>query len=88
MDETYGPTVAIVGGMRLRKKVRLFGVSLSALVKDHNQLALFHNASRGERAAMTKAVHTVNDKSGEHSIHVCVSEEKGRKVIFSAWRPV
>ena len=47
-----------------------------ALVKDHNQLALFHNASRGERAAMTKAVDTVNDKSGEHSIYVCVSEKK------------
>ena len=55
-DETYGPTVAIVGGMRLRKKCGS-SASLSALVKDHNQLASFH-ASRGKRAAMTKAVDT------------------------------
>lgn len=87
-DETYGPTVAIVGGMRLRKKVRLFGVSLSALVKDHNQLALFHNASRGGKGGHDEGRgHCQRQVRRAFDLRLR-QREKGRKVIFPAWRPV
>jgi DNA polymerase-4 len=87
--EIYRSAVAILDGIRLRTSVRLFGISLSALGKDDNQMALFHDPDREKRAAMTRAMDAVNDKFGEHSITfgATISGEKDHKVISPAWRP-
>jgi DNA polymerase-4 len=87
--EIYRSAVAILDGIRLRTSVRLFGISLSALGKDDNQMALFQDADREKRAAMAKAMDAVNDKFGEHSITFAatINEEKDHKVISPAWRP-
>jgi DNA polymerase-4 len=87
--EIYRSAVAILDGIRLRTSVRLFGISLSALGKDDNQMSLFQDPDREKRAAMTRAMDAVNDKFGEHSITfgATISEEKEHKVISPAWRP-
>ena len=87
--EIYRSAVAILDDIRLRTSVRLFGISLSALGKDDNQMALFQDPDREKRAAMTRAMDAVNDKFGEHSITfgATISEEKDHKVISPAWRP-
>ncbi|OPY65025.1 MAG: DNA polymerase IV [Syntrophorhabdus sp. PtaU1.Bin050] len=87
--EIYRSAVAILDGIRLRKSVRLLGISLSSLGKDERQMALFQDADREKRAAMAKAMDAVNDKFGEHSITFAstIGEEKDHKVISPAWRP-
>ena len=87
--EIYRSAVAILDGIRLRKSVRLFGISLSSLGKDGNQMSLFQDPEQDKRAAMAKAMDAVNDKFGEHSITFAstISEEKDHKVISPAWRP-
>jgi DNA polymerase-4 len=87
--EIYRSAMAILDGIHLRKSVRLFGVSLSALGKEENQLSLFQDPERDKRAAMAKAMDAVNDKFGEHSITFAstITEEKDHKVISPAWRP-
>jgi DNA polymerase-4 len=87
--EIYHSAVAILDGIRLRKSVRLFGVSLSSLGKDGNETSLFQDPVKDKRSAMAKAMDTVNDKFGERSITFAstIGEEKNHKVISPAWRP-
>jgi len=87
--EIYRSAVAILDGIRLRKSVRLFGISLSSLGKNGNQTSLFQNREQDKRAAMAKAMDAVNDKFGEQSITFAstISEKKEHKVISPAWRP-
>jgi DNA polymerase IV len=87
--EIYRTAVAILDSLRLRSRVRLLGIALSSLLKEHDQMTLFEDGERHKRAAMAKAMDTVNDKFGEHSITFAsaVSEEDDRKVISPAWRP-
>jgi DNA polymerase IV len=87
--EIYHSAVAILDGIRLHKSIRLLGISLSSLGKEGNQMALFQDPDREKRAAMTKAMDTVNDKFGEHAITFAstIREEKDHKVISPAWRP-
>jgi len=87
--EIYRSAVAILDGIRLRKTVRLFGVALSALGKDDNQMTLFRDPNREKRAAVARAMDAVNDKFGEHTVTFgsTIGEEKDHKVISPAWRP-
>lgn len=79
----------ILHGIHLRKSVRLFGITLSALGKDDDQMGLFRDADREKRAATAKAMDAVNDKFDERSITFAstIREEKDHKVISPAWCP-
>ena len=63
MNEIYRSKVAILDGIRLRKKSavlrRLFRFSGKKIIRS----ALFHNADREKWAAMAKAMDAVNDNS-------------------------
>jgi DNA polymerase-4 len=87
--EIYHAAVAILDGIRLRKSIRLLGISLSALGKDDSQMSLFRDPGRERKAAMAKAMDAVNDKFGEHTITYAstITREEGPGVISPAWRP-
>ena len=87
--EIYRSAVAILDGIHLRESVRLLGISLSCLGKDGDQMLLFQEADRKTKAALAKAIDTVNDKLGEHTITFAstITQEKGPGVISPAWRP-
>ena len=87
--EVYQSAVALFDGIDLRKSVRLLGVSLSSLGKEGGQMGLFQEAYREKRAVLAKAVDTVNDKFGEHTITLAstIARDEGPGVISPAWRP-
>ncbi|MGD0659854.1 MAG: DNA polymerase IV [Syntrophorhabdales bacterium] len=87
--EIYRAAVAILDTIRLRKSVRLLGISLSSLAKDEGGLPLFQEPDHDKKAALAKAVDIVNDKFGEHTVTfgAALAEEKGQRVISPAWRP-
>lgn len=87
--EIYRAAVATLDGIRLRKNVRLLGISLSALGKEDYQMSLFPDPDQEKKAAMAKAMDAVNGKFGEHSITFAstIGEEKDHRVISPAWRP-
>jgi DNA polymerase-4 len=87
--EIYRSAVAILDSIRLKESVRLLGIALASLGKDGEQMSLFEEPDRAKKAAVAKAVDTVNDKFGEHTITLAstISQEKERKVISPAWRP-
>jgi DNA polymerase-4 len=87
--EIYRSAVAILDGLRLRKSVRLLGISLSEFGKEGDQMLLFQEAEREKRAALARAVDAVNDKFGEHTITLAptISRKEGPGVISPSWRP-
>ena len=87
--EIYRSAVSILDTIRLRKSVRLFGISLSSLSKGEDQLPLFVQPDNDKKAALAKAVDAVNDKFGEHTVtHAStLAQERGQRVISPAWRP-
>ncbi len=87
--DIYRAAVDILDKIRLRKSVRLLGVSLSSLVKDEGQLPLFQQPGHDKKAALAKALDAVNDKFGEHTVTLgsALTQEKGQRVISPAWRP-
>jgi DNA polymerase IV len=87
--EIYRCAIAILDGIRLRKSVRLFGVSLSAFGQDADQMLLFEETKREKKAALAKAMDMVNDKFGEHTIvqAATITQEEGPGVISPSWRP-
>jgi DNA polymerase-4 len=87
--DIYRSAVAILDGIRLRKSVRLLGISLSSIGQDAEQMTLFQEEDREKKAALTKAVDIVNDKFGEHAVTFAstITQEKEHRVISPAWRP-
>jgi DNA polymerase-4 len=87
--DIYLSAVSILDAIRLKKSVRLLGVSLSSLSKGEEQLQLFWQPDEDKKAALAKAVDAVNDKFGEHTVtHAStVAQEKEQRVISPAWRP-
>jgi DNA polymerase-4 len=87
-SEIYRTALSILDGLHLKKSVRLLGVSLSSF-GSNEQLTLFEEINRKERAALFKAMDAVNDKYGEYKIiwASTAAEEKGHGVISPAWRP-
>ncbi|HEX7571711.1 MAG TPA: DNA polymerase IV, partial [Bacteroidota bacterium] len=69
--------------------VRLLGISLSNIGEDGEQMTLFQEEDREKKAALTKAVDTVNDKFGEHAVTCAstITQEEEHRVISPAWRP-
>jgi len=87
--EIYRSALAILDGIRLRSSVRLLGVSLSCIGKDREQMSLFEETEREKRAVLAKAMDTVNDKFGEHTVTFAstITQDDDHKVISPAWRP-
>jgi len=87
--EIYRFSIAILDRIRLRTSIRLLGISLSCLGKDAGRMLLFQETGREKKAALAKAVDTVNDKFGEHTITLAstITREKDHGVISPAWRP-
>jgi DNA polymerase IV len=87
--EIYRCAVAIIDGIRLRNSIRLLGVALSDLDGDGEQMLLFQDADRERKAALAKAVDSINDRFGEHTITLAstITREEGPGVISPAWRP-
>jgi DNA polymerase-4 len=86
--EIYRTALSILDGIHLKKNIRLLGVSLSSF-GSNEQLTLFEETNRKERAVLLKAMDAVNDKYGEYKIiwASTAAEEKGHGVISPAWRP-
>ena len=87
-SEIYRTALSILDGIHLKKSIRLLGVSLSSF-GSNEQLTLFEETNRKERAALLKAMDAVNDKYGEYKIiwASTAAEEEGHGVISPAWRP-
>jgi DNA polymerase-4 len=87
--EIYRFAVAILDRIHLLNSVRLLGISLSCLAKAGGQMPLFQETAREKKASLAKAVDTVNDKFGEHTITFAsaITREEGPGVISPAWRP-
>ena len=87
--EIYHAALAILDSIRLKKSIRLLGISLSSLKQEEGQMLLFDQGSQKKKAALAKAVDVVNDKFGEHTITLAstISREEGPGVISPAWRP-
>ncbi len=87
--EIYHAARAILDGIRLKKSIRLLGVALSALRREEGQMLLFDQMAQKKKEALSKAVDTVNDKFGEHTVTLAstIAREDGPGVISPAWRP-
>jgi len=87
--EIYCFAVAILDRINLRKSIRLLGISLSSIGKEGDQMLLFQETNREKKTALAKAVDTVNDKFGEHTVTLAstIMQENGPGVISPAWRP-
>jgi DNA polymerase-4 len=86
--QIYRTALAILDGIRLKKSIRLLGVSLSSF-GSNEQLTLFEETNHKERAALLRTMDAVNDKYGEYKITwaSAATEKKGHGVISPAWRP-
>jgi DNA polymerase-4 len=87
--EIYRSAVAILNSIRLAKSIRLLGISLSSIGKEGDQMLLFQETNQEKKTALTRAVDTVNDKFGEHTVTLAsaITQENGPGVISPAWRP-
>jgi DNA polymerase IV len=87
--EIYHTALAILDGIRLKKSIRLLGISLSGLKQEEGQILLFDQIVQKKKEALAKAVDTVNDKFGEHTVTLAstIAREEGPGVISPAWRP-
>ncbi len=87
--EIYRSAVAILDRIRLRKTVRLLGISLSAFGTQGDQMLLFDETKREKKAALAKAMDMVNDKFGEHTVvqAATIAQQEGPGVISPSWRP-
>lgn len=87
--EIHEAAVALIDSVRLKKRVRLLGIALSSFEKEGEQMSLFGEPQRKKKAAVAKAVDTVNDKYGEHTVTFASTLDQGKehRVISPAWRP-
>jgi len=87
--EIYRAARVILDGIRLKKNIRLLGITLSDLTQKEGQMFLFDQITQKKKEALSKAVDAVNDKFGEHTITLAstITREDGPGVISPAWRP-
>jgi DNA polymerase-4 len=52
-------------------------------------MSLFEETEREKKAILTKAMDTVNDRFGEHTLTFAstITQDEDHKVISPAWRP-
>ena len=82
-----GKPIAVTGGgertviTTSSYEARAYGVKTA--------MTLFQEEDREKKAALTKAVDSVNDKFGEHAVTFAstITQEKEQRVISPAWRP-
>ncbi len=83
----YSSVLGILGGLRLRMRIRLLGVCLSGLLRDPGQVDLMEEER--VRKALVRIMDRVNDRWGEGSL-TWGSYMQGRAeagVISPAWKP-
>jgi DNA polymerase IV len=87
--EIYHAALVILDGIRLKKSIRLLGISLSGIKQEEGQMFLFDQIAQIKKEALAKAVDTVNDKFGEQTLTLAstIAREEGPGVISPAWRP-
>lgn len=85
--DIFEKVIEIVGGIRLRDRVRLLGVSLSGLHRDDCQMTLL--ADREKERSLLRAVDAVNDRFGDFKLTwASYLRQIGEpSVISPAWRP-
>ena len=85
--EIYKTAVSILNGIRLRDGVRLLGVCLSALIRDHGQMQLFEE--RKKEKALLQAMDAVNDRYGDFKLIWAsyLRQMEPPRVISPAWKP-
>ncbi len=83
----YQQALGILSGIRLKDRVRLLGVCLSGLVKDHGQVLLMDDERR--RESILCAMDAVNEKHGDCKLvwGAYIMQKKGAGVISPSWRP-
>lgn len=83
----YEAVTRLLGGIRLKDKIRLLGVSLSTLITDPCQMPLIEEERR--RKALLLAMDYVNDRYGEFKLtwgsYITLEREAG--VISPSWKP-
>jgi len=88
-DEIYKAALSILKQVELQQPVRLLGVSLSNLNHQAQQISLFEEDRRKERAI--RAMDAINERFGEAAVTfgtlVPEKENGGTHVISPAWRP-
>jgi DNA polymerase-4 len=83
----YRSALGILDSFRLRTRVRLLGVCLSSLTRDHGQIPLIPEERK--RREVLRAMDAVNERHGERSITWAsygLKSCRGR-AISPAWRP-
>jgi DNA polymerase-4 len=87
--EIHHSALAILDGIQLKKRIQLLGISLSGFKQDGGQMYLFDQTAQKKKETLAKAVDTVNDKFGEHTITLAstIARKEGPGVISPAWRP-
>ena len=83
----YQRVLDILGGIRLKDRVRLLGVCLSALIRDPQQIPLIEEERK--RRALLNAMDSVNEKYGDFQLTwgSYIIQKRGVEVISPAWRP-
>lgn len=77
----------IINTIRLKDKIRLFGVCLSSLIKDPRQIPLIEEERK--RKAILQALDYINDRYGEFKITwgSYLMHRRSSGVISPSWRP-
>ncbi|NWF97688.1 MAG: DNA polymerase IV [Nitrospirae bacterium] len=85
--EIYKNAVSILDSISLTDKVRLLGVSLSALIREKDQMSLFKEISKQKE--LLKAMDSINDRYGDFKIiwGSYLKQCEPSRVISPAWKP-
>ncbi len=85
--EIYKSAFSIMDGFSLTDKVRLLGVSLSALIREKDQMFLFEEISK--QRDLLKAMDEINDRYGDFKIiwGSYLKQCEPARVISPAWKP-
>lgn len=83
----YKQALGILGGIRLKNRVRLLGICLSDLVKDPKQVLLIDDERK--RQSILCAMDSVNEKYGDFKLTwgAYIMQKQGAGVISPSWRP-
>ena len=83
----YGAALRLLHAIRMKRKIRLLGVSLSTLINDPHQIPLI--AEERKRRSVLQAMDRVNDKFGEFNLTwgSYLMQEREGGVISPSWKP-
>ncbi len=85
--EIFKGALSLLNTFRLKDGIRLLGVSLSSLIRDNNQIALFEHIKKAK--VLLQTMDTINDKYGDFKIIWASYLEmiEPPHVISPSWRP-